>query len=412
MPTEDRKLLVLCQLFYPELVSTGQTLTELCCELADRDWDIEVLCAPPSVQKSTTPVPALMEHHGIQVRRVWATRFPKLNILGRVVNQLTYFISALLYLVFKSGNRKILVLTNPPFLPFACLIAKVFRPRIKFALLVFDVYPDTAIQLQLLKKDSILAALWEWLNVRSFAAAEKIIVIGRCMKQVILGKGSVAGLELETKVETIHIWSDDRVISTGPSSMPGIFEQHQLNGKFIVLYSGNMGRFHDLETILEAALALQEHPRIRFAFIGEGAKKAKVIDFIAAHSLANCVVGTYVPKEELGNLLRSASVGLASLMPGQEGLSVPSKTLGLMAAGIPVLAIMNPAAEIALLVAEQHFGRVIQPGDSRSLVGALVELEASPALCQELGANGLALVQASLSLAKAAERYSSVLGGL
>ncbi|MDR3670296.1 MAG: glycosyltransferase family 4 protein [Holophaga sp.] len=412
MPTEvipKSKLLVLCQLFYPEMVSTGQTLTELCCELSDRAWDIEVVCASPTVQKAKEPVPSLLRHHDITIRRVWATRFPKLNILGRIINQATFTLSTLLYLLFRSGNRKILVLTNPPFLPFACVVAKCFRPKLKFALLVFDVYPDTAIHLQLFSKTSLPARLWDWLNERSFSLASKIIVIGRCMKEVILGKGQRGGLDLRPKMEMVHIWSDDQAIANTELVYPDVFAKHGLQGKFIILYSGNMGRFHDVDTILEAALALRSHPRIRFAFVGEGAKKQDVIAYIDRHALPNCIVDTYVPKEELGSLLRCANAGLATLLPGQEGLSVPSKTLGLMAAGLPVLAIMDPKAEIALLVKEAQFGRVIASGDVKALVQTLLEFEASPNLCKELGERGLELVRQTLSLTKAADRYSEIL---
>lgn len=405
-------LLVLCQLFYPELVSTGQTLTELCTQLSQSGWDIEVVCAPPTIVKATTPVPPDLVYEGVKIHRVWATHFPKLSLFGRIINQLTYSISTILFLITRSHNRPILVLTNPPFLSFACLVARLFRPKLRFALLVFDVYPDTAIHLGLLAKDGWPAKLWEKLNILSFRAAKKVIVIGRCMKDVILAKGQRVGLDLTSKIELIHIWADDQMIRNAAPNLPSVFRGRNLEDKFIVLYSGNMGRFHDLETILGAAEKLKDHPSIRFAFIGEGAKKEKVIEAIDRNNLKNCIVDTYVPKEELGGLLRSAHVGLATLMPGQEGLSVPSKTLGLMAAGLPVIAVMSPSSEIALLAEEAGFGVVVAPGDVDKMVQTLEGLVAKPERCEAMGKAGMAIVQERLSLKKAAEEYSRVLGSV
>jgi glycosyltransferase involved in cell wall biosynthesis len=325
---------------------------------------------------------------------------------------LSYSLSTILFLIFESQDRPILVLTNPPFLPFACLVARLFRPKLRFALLVFDVYPDTAIQQGLLSQDGWMARMWEWLNTWSFRSAKKVIVIGRCMKDVLMAKGNRSGLDLAPKLEMIHIWADDQMIKGAEVRFPAVFQNRDLEGKFIVLYSGNMGRFHDMETLLKAAIILKGHPCIRFAFIGEGAKKEEVLDTIRQHQLENCIIDTYVPKEELGHLLRSAHVGVATLMPGQEGLSVPSKTLGLMAAGIPIIAVMSPASEIAMLVKENGLGVVLAPGEVERLVETLEHLFAHSELCQSMGAAGAAIVQERLSLEQAAQAYSHLLCGL
>jgi glycosyltransferase involved in cell wall biosynthesis len=408
----EKSLLVLCQLFYPELVSTGQTLTELCEELSGLGWRIEVVCAPPTILHGGQACPRLLHHEGIKVRRVWSTRFPKLSLLGRVVNQITYTLSIILFLLFRSRQRPILVLTNPPFLPFACLFAKLFRPSLRYVLLVFDVYPDTAIHLGLISRKGLLARVWEWFNLQSYKRAAKVIVIGRCMRDIITAKGRAVGLDLAGKLHMIHIWSDNRMIGRASAELPEVFQDKGLEDKFIVLYSGNMGRFHDLETLLEAALSLKDHPEIRFAFIGEGAKKQKVVDFISSHDLKNCLVDTYVPKEQLGALLHSVNVGIASLLEGQEGLSVPSKTIGLLAAALPVICIMSPASEIALLAKESGFGFVLTPGDVDNLVAAILKLHAAPDLCRTMGLAGNRLIEGQLSLENAAEAYSELFNSL
>lgn len=405
---KEKSILVLCQLYYPEMVSTGQTLTELCSEMSILGWNVEVVCAQPTTIKDSKIIDKVISYNGVTIRRVWATRFPKLNLIGRIINQLTYSLSTIFYLGFKTGKRPILVLTNPPFLPFSCLIAKLFRFDLKFVLLVFDVYPDTAVHLGLIKNNGLVQYVWDKLNTLSFNASTRIIVIGRCMRDVILEKGRRAGLDLGPKIEMIHIWADDSAIMQSNHATPTVLQGRGLEGKFIALYSGNMGRFHDLETVLEAATKLKNHPDIRFVFIGEGAKKKLVTETIARLNLSNCVVDTYVPREELGALLHSASVGLSTLLKGQEGLSVPSKTLGLMSAGLPVIAIMEETSEIARMCHEGDFGRVIAPGDSDRLVQDLIDLHGHPERRKQMGINGQTMLLESLTLRKAARAYSNL----
>jgi len=272
-------LLVLCQLFYPELVSTGQTLTELCEELVDMGVDIEVVCAPPSVIKLKKRVPKYLEYHGIRIKRVWATSFPKLNFIGRVVNQVSYASSVFLTLLFYKDKRPILVLTNPPFLAFFCALLRKFKIGNPYIYLIFDVYPDTAINLGVLKENSLLSKIWEWVNKISFQYAARVVVIGRCMKSVIESKMNKYKIDFKDKIQMIHVWSDDRIIKKIPKDKNPFIERWNLKGKFVVLYSGNMGRFHDMETVMEVAKEMIDYKDIIFVFVGEGHKKEYIMKY-------------------------------------------------------------------------------------------------------------------------------------
>lgn len=403
------KLLALCQLFYPELVSTGQTLTELCEELADMGVDVEVLCAPPSIVKSKEKISKYLEYHGIHIKRVWATSFPKLNFIGRVVNQLSYAASVFFYLLFDRTKRPILVLTNPPFLAFFCALLRKFKLGNPYVYLIFDVYPDTAINLGVLKEDSFLSKLWAWVNKISFQYATKIIVIGRCMKDVIESKINKSGLKINNKVQMIHVWSDDRHIKAIKSEQNPFIEKWGLKGKFVILYSGNMGRFHDMETIMEVAKNMVDYKDIVFLFVGEGHKKAWVIDFIDRWRLSNCQVYSYVNREDLGYLLSCAHIGLVSLSLGQEGLSVPSKTFGLMAAGVPVIAVMSASSEIARVLTEEECGVVISHGDAEGLANAILSFYNNSQKLESMGKNARRAIDTKYNLRTAAKLYMDII---
>ncbi len=185
LDNKKNRLLVLCQIFYPELISTGQTLTELCEQLSANGVEIEVLCAQPTIVKMSEKVPRIIDYKGITIKRVMATTFPKLQTLGRIINQITYALSTFIFLLFDRSKRPILVLTNPPFLAFFCAFLRSIGLGQAYIYLVFDVYPETAINLGMLKKNSLIAKIWQWFNTFSFAQASKIIVIGRCMEEII-----------------------------------------------------------------------------------------------------------------------------------------------------------------------------------------------------------------------------------
>jgi glycosyltransferase involved in cell wall biosynthesis len=192
------------------------------------------------------------------------------------------------------------------------------------------------------------------------------------MYEVVTSKALRLGHALNGKLHTIHVWSDDKNIAGARGKANPLIDRFGVRGKFVVEYSGNMGRFHDMESIMEAAELLKDMNDITFLFVGEGHKKRWMMDFARERHLSNCQFRTYVPREELGLLLSLADVGLVSLVEGQEGLSVPSKTFGMMAAGVPVIAVLSAQSEIARIIEEEECGTVVKPGESQSLADAIL----------------------------------------
>ncbi|MDI6783135.1 MAG: glycosyltransferase family 4 protein [bacterium] len=405
-------LLVLCQLFYPELVSTGQTLTELCEGLADFGVDIEVVCGPETVVDRKNLIPKYLEYRGIRITRVWGTRFPKLHLFGRIVNQVTYASSVFLYLFFYRDKRPILVLTNPPFLAFTCAILKKLGIGNPYLYLIFDVYPDTAVNLGVLKATSCIARIWNKMNRFVFRKADRIIVIGRCMQENIIKKLEQVQIPVQDKVQFIHIWSDDMLIRSALGKPNPFIQKWNLANKFVISYSGNMGRFHDMETIMDTVKDLQSYSDILFLFIGEGYKKPWMVEFVKQWQLSNCQFHSYVPREELGFSLSCAQLGLVSLAKGQEGLSVPSKTFGLMAAGLPIIAIMSPQSEIARVIREENCGYIVDPGDKDDLRETILSLYNNREKLTEMGRNAQQAITAKYNLRSAVQEYYSLINKL
>lgn len=404
------RLLVLCQLFYPELVSTGQTLTELCEELVQLGINVEVICGPQTILNSDKKIPKCMEHRGIHIRRVWGTRFPKLNLIGRILNQLTFAVSAFFYLLFHCPRKPILVLTNPPFLAVSCAILRALKIGGPYIYLVFDVYPNTAVQLGVLKENGFLSHCWERSNAFVFRQASAIVVIGRCMQDVIKQKAKKFGLKLDDKLHHISVWSDDKLISSASERENPLRKKWNLDGKFVVGYFGNMGRFHDTETIIRAADTLKDKEDICFLFVGEGHKKQATMEYATKHNLQNCQFHTYVDRKDLGRLMHLADVGVVSLLEGQEGLSVPSKAFGLMAAGVPIVAIMSAKSEIARIVKEESCGILVKPGEKQVLTDSILQLYNDRVQLEQMSTNASRAINGRYNLGKISRRYFDLIG--
>ena len=404
-----QSLLILCQLFYPELVSTGQTMTEFAEQLAALGGDVEVLCGPPTILGRRQRVPKCLVHQGIRIRRVWGTRFPKLSFLGRLVNQLSFACSAFLRLLITRPKKPILVLTNPPFLAMACALLRKLKLGPPYLYLVFDVYPDTPVRLGLLRDRAWLVRIWDRLNQFAYRHASTIIVIGRCMRDVVERKLRAADLALPGKLQHIPVWCDDEAIRATTVARPGLAAEFGVQSKFVVGYFGNMGRIHDLETIMGAAELLREEPDIAFLFVGEGHKKQWAMRRARERGLDNCRFHGYVARQDLTHLLALADVGLVSLLSGQEGLSVPSKTYGLMAAGVPVLAVMSGVSEIARMVQEVRCGVWVCPGDTRKLADAILELKRDRLRAEAMATRGIRAIEDVYNLKNVCRRYVDLL---
>ena len=155
--------------------------------------------------------------------------------------------------------------------------------------------------------------------------------------------------------------------------------QWGLDGKFVVGYSGNLGRAHEFETILGAAEQLKDDPRIRFLFIGSGAQAESVRAAAAARGLDNLLFQPYQPREMLKFSLGAADAHLVVLRPELEGLIVPSKTYGCLAAGRPVLFVGDPNGEIGREIKSKNAGTACQTGDSSSLARVILQMAEHPA---------------------------------
>lgn len=353
-PTVPRAWIV-SELYYPEETSTGHVMTSIAEYLAANGWAVGAITVQPTYSARGVRAPRRERHRGVEIVRTWSTTFHKDNLPGRLLNGITASLS-----IVVAGLRRlqagdaVLVVTNPPLLPFLVLLACRLRGA-RCVLLVHDVHPEQMIAFGMLQEGSLPVRLIKAATGFLYRRLDHVVVIGRDMAEVVRRKANRPDLP----VTVAPNWSDDENVQPRPKSESAMLQRIGWSDAFVVQYAGNMGRPNAIELIVEAATLLRDDPRIRFLFVGSGAKLAWLQREVAARKLTNVVIEKPVPRSEQTSLLSSCDVSVVPLIPGMFGLGVPSRTYNVLAAGRPLVAIAHPASEVAQLVRESSVGWVV-----------------------------------------------------
>jgi len=231
-----------------------------------------------------------------------------------------------------------------------------------------DLYPETANSLGCRFLKGYIGHALIYLRDRSLRAARANVVVGERMAELVRSSGTAP-----ERVHVIPNWAHDEKISPIPPALNLLRRDLNLQGKFVVGYSGNLTRAHEVETLLAAATQLRNEPKIVFLFIGGGDRLTALSDRAKEHGLPDSF--RFLPYQErhmLKHSLSAPDVYWLSLRPELEGLVVRSNFYGIAAAGRPIIAITVRHSEIARLVRQHECGIVIQPGDAQALAAAIV----------------------------------------
>lgn len=362
---------ILSQFFYPETASTAQLLTELAIDLNHHGIEVLAYTAQPSYHRRVK-LPRRQVYRGVRIYRLFSTQLSKERLLGRLLNAITFCLSVLARLLFsrQRPGDLLLVTTTPPFLGWVAWLVHIFRRR-RYILLIHDIYPDVAVKLGYIKDRGLPARMWRWMNQRTFRRASGIVVLGAHMHRKVQKACSRV-----PPVHVIHNWADGSLIRPQRKEVNPFARAHGLEGKFVVLYSGNLGQAHDLEVLVDAADRLQDVQELVMLFVGEGAKKAELVSAVTERGLKNVSFLPPVPYEELPHSLSAGDVGVVALERGVDGLCEPCKLYGYLAAGLAILALVGRESEVAEIVTRHRCGYRLDQGDVDGVVRTLRHLVA------------------------------------
>lgn len=386
------------QFYFPEGWGGAQLPRDLTIDLARQGFTVEVICGSDqyaAVDGDTTEDPSAS---GVRIRRI-----PRL--LGgeihrrKLLRQLWFYACALPLLLFRRRPDLIVTQTNPPLVvPLAILAALVHRrPAMVIAQ---DIYPEVMLAHGMLREDAPATRLLQRVFGWAYRRAHTVISLGPVMTERLLTKG----VSQERIVEICNWATGEETAVRGEENRLRI--KWGLDDCFVLLYSGNLGIAHDVETPIRAMQVLRSRvPNLRLVFVGKGSRLEQARSLAAELGLDEEVqFRDFVGLELLPHSLGLAKAALVTLLPGFEGLVVPSKLLGYMARAIPTLYV-GPDSDVARFVARSGGGACVPPGDVAAFVRTVEEWLTHPERLQSAGAAAAAHYQARLSRERGLAAY-------
>jgi glycosyltransferase involved in cell wall biosynthesis len=388
---------IITQFFDPSFAATAQLMTDLAEGIAKKGYLVQVFTAIQStdcVSKTTT---------NLVVKRSFCPIQNSNSILDKTISSLFFLIGALFFILFQQPRRTpLFVVSNPPYAGIVGIIFKFIRGG-DYYFLLQDIFPESAAMSGIIKQNSILYKLFNKLIYLTYKYSENIIVLSTSMQEFLEKKYP----DLKPKIKVIENWAIEDIPPVSKSE--NLFsQQYQLNDVFTVLYSGNLGRLHDIETITEAAKILKDEP-IKFVFIGDGAKTKIVKQAIDNYQLKNILLLPYQPRELLPLSLTACDISLVSLIPGAESIVAPSKLYGMLAAGRGIISISVPNSYIDRLLTDSGCGINVSPDNPQQLADIILQLASDNQKVKSMGEIARQLYENQYTFNRALEEYEKLL---
>jgi len=400
------RVLLLNQCFYPDVVATAQHGWDLARHLRREGHEVTAIASRSIYGSRGATLPASETIQGIRIVRVGASVFGKASILARTFDFALFYLLALWKAVTLPKHDVCVCFTTPPFIALVGWMLRLIRGT-KCVYWVMDLYPDLPVACGVMKERSLVTRFFESVNRFCLRKADRNVVLGRCMEQHVLAKGIDP-----SRVSTINVWSDHTEIRPVPRERNRFRREWGVGDRFLVMYSGNFGLGHDIETIAEGVRRLASDPTIFFAFTGGGERKAELIDILRRHGITNFVEGPYQPRERLDELLSAADLHLASLRDGCEGLMVPSKLYGVLAAQRPIVFVGSHLGEGARVIDEERCGIVVPCGDAEAFASAIRRYATDAGEAAAAGERGRNALADKWCAAQALAKWSALLTSL
>jgi colanic acid biosynthesis glycosyl transferase WcaI len=387
-PSRTPRVIFINRFYWPDEPATGQLLTDLAESLAQQGHDVTVITS----HTGRAGLPRRQVHHGVTIHRVSRTCGQRLGPAGKLVAFAGFFLSALWQLLFLVRRRdRVVVLTDPPLLGIGVwIVARLSGAQVFHW--VQDIYPEIAMAL----------TGHRWLRVlrplRNFAwrRSDGCVTLGSDMATTLARAGVPAAM-----ITLCPNWAPAGLGPPAPEAVAALRQRWQLEQKFIVAYSGNLGRVHDLSPLLAVADLLRNDPHIVLVFIGGGPQCASLEAETVTRGLANVRFHPSQPRDELTATLAVGDLHFVTLLPGCEQLVFPSKLYGVAAVGRPVIVVGPRDCELARIVTEQGLGRAFVRDEIEPVAATIRSWSTDPAGLARLAAAAKIFGRAHLGPASA-----------
>ena len=407
-PRHMKRIVFLNRFFFPDHSATSQILGDLAFHLASRGNDIRVITSQQHYDNPRARLPETDTVRGVTIHRLPTTQFGRSALLGRGIDCLSFYASTWRSVLALTNQDDIIVVkTDPPLLCVAAMHA-AGRRGVRLVNWLQDLYPEAAVELGVPLLRGPLGQVLFHLRDVALRAAKANVVISQRMAENIRSRGIASD-----RIHVIENWCDDEEIRPIPHIDNPLRREWGLEDKFVVGYSGNLGRAHEFDTVLAAAERLAHDSRAVFLFIGGGHKFDELARRVKERGLDRLF--RFIPYQDRALLRYSLGVPdvhWISLKPELEGIALPSKFYGIAAAGRPVIAITAKDGEFARLIRQHDCGFVIEPGHADALAGTLTRLSSDTKCLAAMGLRAREMLEAHFARQHAFERWRSLLADI
>jgi glycosyltransferase involved in cell wall biosynthesis len=287
------------------------------------------------------------------------------------------FSQILLFVKFKYRKASLFLVSNPPISTFLPIFVNN-----KFSLLIFDIYPDAISEMGFLKADSFILKVWERANKKVFKKAESLFTITDGMKNCLQKYSG------EKNIEVVPVWSDNEFMKPLAAEMNPFIHKHKLDGKFIVIYSGNIGTSQNIDALVDIAAEVKR-TNIEFVIIGDGSQRKYVEGLVKKYKLTNCILLPWQDNHDMPYSFAAANVAVVSLGKLSSSLAIPSKFYNFLSVGAVILGFAMPGTELEQMIEKFQVGRCFKPDDKNKIINYIYYLADHPEVCLSIQRNAI-----------------------
>ncbi|MBM4111067.1 MAG: glycosyltransferase family 4 protein [Phycisphaerae bacterium] len=401
--TRPMSVLLLNQAFWPDVVATAQHADDLGQSLVAQGHEATAVASRAIYGEKGSTLKRLDQHCGVAIHRVGLQLFGKQGITPRTFDFALFYAAAAVRCLTLKRHDVVVCFTTPPFIALVGVLLRMVKGT-KVVYWTMDLYPDVAGAAGLMRREGTLWRFLQSIDRFCLRHSDRVVVLGECMRDVIVRKGADPA-----RVSVIPVWSGAEEFPARARTDNPLRAAWGIGDRFTILYTGNFGIGHDMEAIAGAVEALKDDDRIRWLFIGEGKAKPELERRIKACGARNVVLAGFQSREQLADVLDVGDSHLVSLLPGWEGLLLPSKFFSVLAAGKPVLWIGPDGTECGTILREHDCGFEVKPGDSSALTERIRWLIEHPEQAREMGGRGQAAYRERYCCAEACKHWHRVL---
>lgn len=370
--------ILLLNLYYPPDTSATAKMAATVVEALSARHEVTVLCGRPSYDPSERRRWRLWRTEKVgraRVVRVGSTDYPRFAMKRRVLNYLSYVVLAIPRALFVRSDV-VLAMTDPPFEGIVGAIVALLKGK-KYVYNIRDMYPDMAIGGSIVEP-GVLSRIWERLHRWALRRATRVIVLGEDMRGRIVAKGvNPAGVEIVR--DGTDILPPDGPQPTMDEDVIGAIRG---DSKFVLLHAGNLGFYGAWETLI-AAVEKLEADGVSLVFVGEGAQRGYVETL--ARGAKNVRFLPFFPASKIPSVLAAPDAHVITVKRGLEGVVVPSKMYGILAAGKPIITVAPEETDAAWLGAKFGFAVSADPDSPDKVAAAILSLATDPGKVVSMG---------------------------